>query len=68
MKFKLTFDVENSAFITDDSHPGARDGAEIARILRGVAKWCDGSLVFPSDGVNVHDINGNKIGEWRMGR
>ncbi len=68
MKFKLTFEVENSAFITEDSHPGARNGNEIARVLRSIATWCDHSLVFPSDGRNVTDINGNTIGSWRMGR
>lgn len=64
MKLTLQFDCDNEAF--GDGEEGDRDirlaTLEAARILRAAAtklvdEWTEGSCI---------DLNGNKVGEWRI--
>jgi hypothetical protein len=53
MKFIIEMDCDNAAF-----HPNARD--EIARILRDAVKRLD------RERASLFDINGNRVGFWRI--
>lgn len=54
MSFSLEFETDNAAFADDNAR------AECARILRKVAAQIESG----SDGENIRDVNGNRIGEW----
>ena len=53
MELKLEFNMDNAAF--DDCEP-----AEVARVLREVAA----RIVLGSRDGKIHDINGNRIGQY----
>lgn len=65
MAFKLEFKTDNAAFVDDDGNVAA--GPEIARILREIADKYD-SGVWSTNGpaLPVYDVNGNRIGEYRL--
>ena len=54
MEFKLKINTDNDAFQSASTH-------EIARILRKLADKVEDSDM---EGGYLHDINGNRIGEW----
>lgn len=62
MRFNLDFQLDNAAFDTD--HPEGKSGAEIARILRGVADMVEGVPLIKNDSGYVKDVNGNTVGAW----
>ena len=61
MKFTLTFDMDNDAFMEGNAN------REVARILRKVAQDMDR---YPADLSNekfaVRDLNGNKVGTYEV--
>lgn len=67
----MEFGLENEGF-RGLGETGGANAYEIARVLRRAAdaadamgRACAGDL-FPEDRAKVYDINGNKIGEWRI--
>ena len=64
MKLVLTMDLDHAAFLggDQDAHSDARDGSEIARILRHVADLADNRIVYGSEEEKLKDINGNTVG------
>ena len=54
-RFVMDIRTDNAAF-ADDAAP------EVARILRDIAS----RLESGSTGAPVHDINGNRVGSWRL--
>lgn len=65
MKFVIEVKMDNAAFEVAD--PEARDGDEIARILRDIATKVEGQSVHPDthDGF-IFDTNGNRVGVWSV--
>lgn len=61
MAFRLEFKTDNAAFDDDAA------GFEVARILREIADKYD-SGVWSTNGpaLPVYDVNGNRIGEYRL--
>ena len=65
MTFYLTVDMDNAAFEEYDA------GREVARILRKVAQSVDGfhyDEMAPDEPQPLRDINGNRVGEWKVTR
>lgn len=63
--FRLEFVTDGAAFVDDDGNPDA--GPEIARILRGIADWYDSGIYSVNGPARpVYDVNGNRIGQWRL--
>lgn len=58
-KMSIEFEVENAAFFDED---GNFEPGEVSRILVDIAKHVRNG----SDGRNIHDINGNRIGKWSL--
>lgn len=66
MKLKITVDLDNAAF----RDPGHGPQWEVARILGTFANYI---IDHPLEGVGDSghlppDINGNKVGEWKVTR
>lgn len=59
-EFTLRFDTGNAAF--DDGN-GAH---ECARILRGIAERIERAAGNGANAGTVHDVNGNRIGQWSV--
>jgi hypothetical protein len=57
MRFTLTIDMENAAFV-----PGR--ARELRRILREKAN--DIRLIDVGDSGRIRDVNGNTVGEWAV--
>lgn len=57
-KFSLRFEMQNAAF-TD---PEGDYATEAARIIHSVAR----QVSEYRTGGNVRDVNGNKIGSWKL--
>lgn len=64
MAFSLEFKTDNAAFVNDEGD--FAPGAEVARILAALAAHYDGSYSIDGPAVPVYDVNGNKIGEYRL--
>lgn len=64
MPFKLEFKTDNAAFMNDEGD--FAPGAEIARILAGIASHYDGSYSIDGPAQPVYDVNGNRIGQYRL--
>lgn len=62
MKFQLSFTCDNAAFDDDN-----RD-TEISRLLRDIAQKIEGGAIaeLPGKFRSILDVNGNKVGEWRL--
>ena len=58
MKFRLNLNCDNAAFDELPNH-------EIARILREAADRIEAGDL-PAGYTNLHDINGNAVGAYRM--
>jgi len=58
--FKLRIETKNAAFGEDD----ATKIEELCRILDEVKK----DLIRDLDSSTVHDINGNRAGDWHLSR
>lgn len=54
--FELMFTTDNAAFEGDGGN------AEVARILRAIAERVEADAGSGS----VRDVNGNRIGEWKL--
>jgi hypothetical protein len=67
MRFALEIDMGNAAFALADADR-ARDGAEVAYILRRIADSIDGTRLPPLSTVPMRDSNGNTVGSWRVKR
>lgn len=72
MRFVLTIDnMDNAAFdpgtFEDEESPdhGERNGYEVARILKNAAEAVE-SIVVPGDNGILRDINGNRVGSWKV--
>ena len=66
MTFTVRFSTDNAAFSEDDGEDtGAAMGAEIARILRAVARAVNDGAENGDTGT-VHDVNGNTVGVWSL--
>ena len=61
MRFTLTVDMGNDAF-TD-----APDD-ELARIIQHTAQKIATQGFEKSESVAVHDVNGNRVGAWKVTR
>lgn len=65
--FKVEIKTDNAAFHADDrdddGHDSAACGAELARILRELARGIEDGIA-EDDGGNVRDVNGNTVGKW----
>ena len=59
MTFTLTIDCTNAAFEDDPAY-------EVRRILAKLAIGENGVREDNADGI-VRDLNGNRVGEWRLG-
>ena len=57
MEFNLTIKLGNEAMQT---------GPDIAEALQGVASSVDAFGIEPGDGGAIVDINGNRVGEWKV--
>jgi hypothetical protein len=68
MNFKIELDLDNAAFEGAGFMLNGRSGAEIARILRGLANLLDGADVTTGDYASLHDANGNFAGRWSVAR
>lgn len=64
MAFKLEFKTDNAAFMSDEGD--FAPGAEIARILAGIASYYDASYSIDGPAQPVYDVNGNRIGSYRL--
>jgi hypothetical protein len=62
MKFKLYVEMDNAAFGEDS---GDR-GVELARVLRTAAERIERCGVSQGDEGNLRDVNGNRVGGWRV--
>ena len=63
--FMLKINTKNAAFAndSDDVDPKGARGAEVARILRQIAKTVEGQ----ADGTGFAvDVNGNHVGIWTL--
>lgn len=40
------------------------DGEEVARILKELAERIRREGIAPGEGINLRDVNGNKVGEF----
>lgn len=58
MKMVLTIEMDNDAYVVDPECK-ARNGAEISRQLRELARKIDNSLLFAGDVFHIPDINGS---------
>ncbi len=58
MKFLLTMDMENAAFMVDDEPE-----MEAARILRKLAERVWKRSLVPGESFILRDFNGNRVGE-----
>jgi hypothetical protein len=56
MDITIMINTDNAAFEDDP-------GAEVARILRNLAKEVDGITLDPGDYANLRDSNGNTVGK-----
>lgn len=65
MKFVIEMRMDNAAFEVAD--PEARDGDEVARILRDIATKVEGQPINSDthSGV-IFDYNGNRVGSWEV--
>lgn len=58
MRFTLTVEMDNEAFVY-------QEGKETARILRKLADKLEAQL-REGDSGRLMDFNGNRVGEWRV--
>jgi hypothetical protein len=67
MKFKLEIDCGNAAFMhpDDGGESDAYREGEVARILRAVAERVE--MAGLTEGA-CYDINGNRVGDFRLTR
>ena len=63
MKLKIEITMDNAAF-----EDGEGNGAESARILERLAKEINDYTLHPGPGGDLRDINGNKVGTWKVTR
>lgn len=63
--FSLTIETDNAAFHDGDGERTSEAmGAELARILREVAKVVSDGPDLDGDSWDIRDHNGNKVGTW----
>jgi len=60
MKVKITINLENDAFADGNT------GDEVARILQKLASKMHGLRITKGDDIDLRDINGNTVGEFRV--
>ena len=58
MKFIIRINIENAAF------SDGNEGAELARILRGLADRIENTGEAPRCFENIRDVNGNTVGQY----
>lgn len=61
-KFTLEIRMDNAAFEEADGY----EGKEVARILEKLAKLLDGVPLSKGFYNTLFDINGNRVGEWKV--
>lgn len=61
MRFTVSFEVDKDALADP-----ALGQDEITEVLESVARIIQIRGADPGDRVPVHDISGNRIGEWRL--
>ena len=68
MKFKLSMDCDNAAFLEDDlpEEAPSQPGPEIARILKRLAVKVDNSCDPDGDSWALMDTNGNRVGKAEL--
>ena len=60
MKFRLTIELGNDVMQT---------GTDVARVLEKVANFLTSyEALQPDLSNNLRDLNGNKVGEWKVTR
>ncbi len=65
MKLKIEITMDNAAFGDDN---GGEAGPEAARILRDLADNFSERDLAPGEIWNLHDANGNHVGQGRITR
>ena len=59
VKLKIEIEMDNAAF--EDGN-----GYEVARILNQLREDIDTPDLYEGDGGTLRDINGNKVGFWKV--
>jgi len=62
MKFTLTMELDNDAFLFDE---GDVDGDALAKALAQVSEAVYG-VTGGGDCAFIHDVNGNRCGKWEV--
>ena len=70
MKLKIEISLDNAAFEPhgEDTTSRFRNMDEPARILQNLAEVWHGSNSEPGESWNLHDINGNSVGQAKVTR
>jgi hypothetical protein len=68
MKLKIEIKMDNAAFEADGETRRFRNADEPARILRKLAHGWQGGTLEVGEIENLHDINGNHVGQARIAR
>ena len=62
MKFKLTMELDNAGFQSED---GRVDGMSLAEVLVRVSNAVHG-VTGGGDSALIFDVNGNRCGKWEV--
>jgi len=68
MKLKIEIQMDNAAFESPGETARFRDGGEVARILSRLAGNLRDRTIEPGEIENLHDVNGNHVGQARVTR